>query len=202
MVRARAMLLSLAIAVSMMVPAATAGAAPAATANALVAGVFNPPRAAPAFTLPGSDGATLDLGHFRGKVVLLSFGYTSCTEVCPVTLAILAQARRLLGPAAADLQVIYVTVDPERDSAARMRDFLKAFDPTFLGGTGTAAQLAAVRHDYGISVSDKIPMASGYALAHSSFTYLIDRQGMLRALMPYGHGAADFAHDVRLLLRP
>ena len=114
----------------------------------------------------------------------------------------LAQARRLLGPAANGMQVIYVTVDPERDTAARMQAFLKSFDPGFLGGTGSAAQLAAVRHDYGISLSDRIPMGSGYALAHSSFTYLIDRQGMLRALMPFGHDAKDFAHDVRLLLGP
>ncbi len=185
-------------------PAASPAAAPTAgaAAHALVSGVFEPPRAAPAFTLGGSDGAPLELGHYRGKVVLLSFGYTSCTEVCPVTLAILAQARRLLGPAAGDVQVVYVTVDPERDTAVRMRDYLKAFDPTFIGGTGTAAQLAAVRHDYGISVSDKIPTGSGYALAHSSFTYLVDRQGMLRALMPFGHDARDFAHDVRLLLGP
>jgi len=181
---------------------ATAAASTSAPANALVAGVFSPPRSAPAFTLAGSDGAPLRLDRFRGKVVLLSFGYTSCTEVCPVTLSILAQARRLLGAAAGDVQVIYVTVDPERDTAMRMREFLKAFDPGFLGGTGTAAQLAAVRQNYGISVGGKIPMGNGYALAHSSFTYLVDRQGMLRALMPFGHGAADFAHDVRLLLAP
>ena len=189
MIRASAMLLALAL-------------ANMASADALVAGVFTPPRPAPAFALAGSDGAPLALARYRGKVVLLSFGYTSCTEVCPVTLALLAQARRLLGPAADGVQVIYVTVDPERDSAERMRGFLKAFDPAFIGGTGTAAQLAAVRRDYGISVSDKIPMAGGYALAHSSFTYLIDRQGMLRALMPFGHEAKDFAHDVRLLLGP
>jgi protein SCO1/2 len=173
-----------------------------ASADALVAGVFSPPRSAPAFTLAGSDGAPLRLERYRGKVVLLSFGYTSCTEVCPVTLSILAQARRLLGADAGDLQVIYVTVDPERDTATRMREFLKAFDPSFLGATGSAAQLAGVRREYGISVGEKIPMGNGYVLAHSSFTYLVDRQGMLRALMPYGHGAADFAHDVRLLLAP
>jgi protein SCO1/2 len=215
LMRALAMLVSLAAYGATAGPAAGAPAAPTtanatgtssastpASANALIAGVFSPPRAAPGFTLAGSDGAPLGIGSYRGKVVLLSFGYTSCTEVCPVTLSILAQARRLLGASASDVQVIYVTVDPERDTAGRMRGFLKAFDPSFLGGTGTAAQLAAVRRDYGISVGGKIPMGSGYALAHSSFTYLVDRQGMLRALMPFGHGAADFAHDVRLLLAP
>jgi protein SCO1/2 len=173
---------------------------PAADNVALIAGIFTPPRLAPDFALLGSDGKELRLSHYRGKVVLLSFGYTSCTEVCPVTLGILAAARKQLGAAANEVQVIYVTVDPERDSAPRMRKFLSAFDPSFLGGTGTPQQLAAVRSDYGISVGSKISMPGGYALSHSSFIYLIDRDGNLRALMPFGHDAEDFAHDLRLLL--
>jgi protein SCO1/2 len=75
-----------------------------------------------------------------------------------------------------------------------------AFDPTFVGGTGTAEQLAAVRQDYGV-VAEKTPLAAGYSVAHSSFTYLIDRDGSLRALMPYGHTADDYVHDVKLLLK-
>ena len=86
----------------------------------LIAGVFTPPRLAPDFALRGSDGGELKLSRYRGKVVLLSFGYTSCTEVCPVTLAILAAARKQLGAAASQVQVIYVTVDPERDNAQHM----------------------------------------------------------------------------------
>jgi protein SCO1/2 len=169
---------------------------------ALIAGVFNPPRLAPDFTLRGSDGAELQLSRYRGKVVLLAFGYSSCAAVCPITLGVLAQAHRQLGAAAGQLQVLYITVDPDRDDAARMRRFLGAFDPSFIGGTGTAPQLAAVRKDYGISVSAKIPVpGGGYALNHSSFIYLIDRSGKLRALMPYGHGPDDFVHDVRILLQ-
>jgi protein SCO1/2 len=99
------------------------------------------------------------------------------------------------------VQILYITVDPERDSVEHMRKFLTAFDPSFIGGTGTPQQLAAVRADYGISVSDKIPIPGGYALNHSSSIYLIDRAGSLRALMPYGHGADDFVHDVRILLQ-
>jgi protein SCO1 len=168
--------------------------------TALVAGFSPLARLAPDFSLRGSDGSDLKLSGYRGKIVLLSFGYTSCTEVCPVTLGILAAARQELGAAASDVQVIYVTVDPERDNAARMRKFLGAFDPSFLGGTGTAQQLAAVRTDYGISVSQKMPIPGGYVLSHSSFVYLIDRDGNLRALMPFGHNADDFAHDLRILL--
>lgn len=169
--------------------------------SSLIAGVFTPPRLAPEFSLSGSDGRELKLSHYRGKVVLLAFGYTSCTEVCPVTLSILAQARRKLAAAAGELQIIYITVDPARDSAERMRSYLTAFDPSFMGGSGTDPQLAAVRAAYGISVGKKVPVPGGYALSHSSFTYLIDRDGKLRALMPFGHNAADFAHDVRLLLK-
>ena len=95
---------------------------------ALIAGVFNPPRLAPDFSLQGSDGGTLKLSRYRGKVVLLAFGYSHCEAVCPITLGVLAQARSKLAGAADQLQVIYITVDPDRDDAARMRTFLAAFD--------------------------------------------------------------------------
>ena len=124
---------------------------PGADAPELKAGVFSPPRQAPEFALEGSDGRALSLSRFKGKVVLLGFGFTWCPSVCPTTLATLAQARRKLGTAAADVQIVYITVDPERDKAERMKEYLAAFDPTFVGGTGTAERLAAVRKDYGVS---------------------------------------------------
>jgi protein SCO1/2 len=166
----------------------------------LKAGTFSPPRVAPDFSLRGSDGAPLKLSHYRAKVVLLAFGYTSCTEVCPVTLAILARARRELGAQGKDVQVLYVTVDPERDTAEQMQKFLAAFDATFIGGTGSAEQLAAVRRSYGV-VATRTSVAGGYSIAHSSYTMLIDRDGNLRALMPFGHPAEDYVHDVRILLQ-
>ena len=172
----------------------------AAADTDLIAGVFSPARLAPDFSLHGSDGSELTLSHYRGKVVALAFGYTSCTAVCPITLGVLAAARRKLATAADQVQIVYVTVDPERDNAERMRKFLQSFDASFVGGTGTEQQLAAVRADYGITVSKKIPIPGGYALNHSSYIYLIDRNGGLRALMPYGHSADDFAHDMRILL--
>ena len=175
--------------------------AAAADDGTLVAGVFSPPRLAPDFSLRGSDGTTLNLSRYRGKVVLLSFGFTSCTEVCPITLSVLALAHRKLTTVADQLQVVYITVDPERDDAERMRKYLTAFDPSFVGGTGTSGQLAAVRRDYGISVGKKVTVPGGYVLSHSSSIYLIDRGGALRALMPFGHSADDFVHDVRLLLK-
>jgi protein SCO1/2 len=175
------------------------GPAHAAGEAGLRAGVFDPPRAAPDFSLRGSDGAELRLSRFRGKVVILEFGFTSCPDVCPTTLGALARAREQLGADGDALQVVYVTVDPERDDAERLRTYLAAFDPTFLGGTGTAEQLSAVRNEYGIAAS-RNDSGRSYSFSHSSFTYLIDREGSLRALMPYGHTPDDYAHDVRILL--
>jgi protein SCO1/2 len=168
-------------------------------APALKAGVFEPPRDAPAFSLRGSDGAELTLARFRGKVVIVGFGFTSCPDVCPTTLATLAGARKQLGADAEGLQVVYVTVDPERDDVERLRTYLAAFDPTFVGGTGTAEQLEAVRKEYGIAAT-RLATPAGYGFSHSSYTYLIDRGGKLRALMPFGHSSEDYAHDVRILL--
>jgi protein SCO1/2 len=165
----------------------------------LAAGVFDPPRPAPRFALSGSDGAELSLERYRGKVVILAFGFTSCPTVCPTTLATLAQARQQLGAEAEEVQVVYITVDPERDDAARMREYLAKFDPTFVGGTGTPAELASVRERYGVA-AQATGVGDAASIAHSSFTFLIDRAGALRALMPYGHPADDYAHDVRILL--
>jgi protein SCO1/2 len=177
----------------------------AADSEALVAGVFSPPRQAPDFSLGGSNGSELKLSHYRGKVVILAFGFTSCVDVCPVTLAVLAQARKKLDVDGKDVQIVYVTVDPERDDARRMREYLTAFDPTFIGGTGTAEQLAIVYKEYGIianKVANKQNTGASYSVSHSSYTYLIDRDGNLRALMPYGHTADDYVHDARILLKP
>jgi protein SCO1/2 len=167
--------------------------------DALKAGVFNPPREAPDFSIRGSDGTALTLSHFRGKVVVLGFGYTHCPNVCPATLAVLAVAHRKLAALGSQVQVLYLTVDPERDSAERLKDYLAAFDPTFVGGTGSAAQMAAVRASYGVA-ADKVGSGSDYGVAHSSFVYLITREGKLRALMPFGHKADDYVHDISMLL--
>ncbi len=176
-----------------------AGVARASEDAKMKAGVFSPPHPAPDFTLRGSDGGELKLSRYRGKVVILEFGFTACADVCPVTLAVLAEARRKLGDDASDLQVIYVTVDPERDDAERLRTYLAAFDPSFVGGTGDGAQLEAVRKTYGVFAQ---AVAGGASFSHSSSTYLIDRKGDLRALMPFGHSADDYVHDVRILLGP
>ncbi|MFZ6776090.1 SCO family protein [Undibacterium sp. Ji83W] len=177
------------------------------TANAaedttLKGGAFDPPRVAPDFSLRGSDSTELKLSRYRGKLVVLEFGYTSCFDVCPTSLAMLAQVRKKLGALAADVQIVYVTVDPERDTVAILKPYLAAFDPSFVGATGNPEQLAQVRKDYGISASKKMLPGSktAYTMSHSSYLYLIDRQGSLRSMMPFGSSVDDVAHDVRILL--
>ena len=184
--------------------AVTIGAA--ASPAELRAGVFNPPRLAPDFALRGSDGSELKLSRYRGKVVALAFGYTNCPSVCPVTLGYLAEARKKLGAGAKDLQVVFVTVDPERDDTEHLKKFVAFFDPTFVGATGTPGQLAEIRKVYGITMSNKIFTDAAaksrgiYYLDHSSFVYLIDREGKLRAMMPFGVTADDIEHDAKALL--
>jgi protein SCO1/2 len=180
---------------------ALATAAQAAGAPALKAGVFEPPQPAPELSaLKATDGSALALSRYRGKVVALVFGYTQCPAVCPTTLATLAEARKGLGAEAASVQVVYVTVDPERDALPTMSAYLGAFDRSFIGGTGTPAALTEVYKRYGVTAV-KVPMAGGgYGMNHSSSVYLIDREGRLRALMPFGHEAKDFMHDFQRLL--
>ena len=168
-------------------------------ATALTAGAFDPPHAAPAFALAGSDGSEVTPARYRGKVVLLTFGFTHCAAVCPTTLTTLARARSGLDEAADQVQVIFVTVDPARDDAAHMREYLAAFDRGFIGATDAPEALAEVREAYGVTATRE-GAGPDYAMAHTSSIFLIDRAGRLRAAMPFGHDAADFVHDIELLL--
>lgn len=165
----------------------------------LIAGAFEPPHAAPDFTLTGSDGSTVSLARYRGKIVLMTFGFTYCAAVCPTTLATLAQARRRLGEQAEQVQVVFVTVDPARDEQEHLRRYLAAFDPSFVGATGSAGALADLRKSYGVTAARR-GAGPDYAMDHTTSIFLIDRAGKLRAMMPFGHDAADFVHDIGLLL--
>lgn len=164
------------------------------------AGTLSPVMPAPELALGGSDGKPVTLARFRGKVMLVAFGFSNCGEVCPITLATLAGARKKLGAEGADVQVIYVTVDPERDDAVQMKKFLGSFDPTFVGGVGTRAQIDAAEKNWGISSVRNTNADGSYTIGHSSSIYMIDRKGGLRAVMPYGHPSDDFVHDLKILL--
>jgi protein SCO1 len=182
-------LLALALASATMVAAAD-----------LRSGAFEPPRPAPDFALRAAGGSVFRLSEHRGKVIALTFGYTRCPDVCPTILAELAQVRARIGDAGTDVQVVYVTVDPDRDSPERLATHVRAFDRTFLGLSGSTGELEHVWKAYGISVTRR-PVGDSYAVHHTALIYLIDRRGRLRVLAPFGAAVGDLAHDVGALLR-
>lgn len=200
MVKARRMFAAVTLGVLLVGSLFTAGTS-MATNDTLTAGVFSPARLAPDFSFRSPNGAEAKLSQYRGKVVLLAFGYTSCTNVCPATLATLALVNKKLGADARGVQVIYVTVDPERDDAEHLKRYVRGFNPDFIGVSGMPDQLAKIRKEYGIDAKKLPSKDGGYEVAHSSFIYLIDKQGKLQALMPFGQSADNFVHDVKILLR-
>lgn len=145
-------------------------------------------------------GQTRTLQDFRGKVVLLFFGFTQCPDVCPTALARAVEVRRLLGADGARLQVLFVSVDPERDTPALLRDYTAAFDPGFVGLRGDATQTTEAAREFRV-VYNKVPTGSSYTIDHSALSYLIDTQGRLRVALRHEQSAADYAADVQQLLR-
>ncbi|HTX90296.1 MAG TPA: SCO family protein [Anaerolineales bacterium] len=156
--------------------------------------VINPASPAPDFSLTNQTGGTVKMSDYRGKYVLLFFGYSHCTSECPATMAILAKARSLLGDQAQDVQVLFVATDPVGDTPQSVGEFLARFDPTFMGATGTLAELQPVWAAYGVTVEDG-------GETHSSYTYLIDPAGNLRMTYSYPGNPDDIAADLRLLFR-
>ncbi len=156
--------------------------------------VINPPEQAPDFSLTGQDGQAVSLSDLRGKYVLLYFGYTNCTNECPATMAMFKQARLLLGTQADQVQVLFISTDPARDTPQAVGIFLARYDPTFIGLTGSQAQLQPVWAAYGVTV-----LNSGET--HSSYVYVIDAQGNLRLTYPYSTPPDQVASDLRLLMQ-
>jgi protein SCO1/2 len=154
------------------------------------------------FELVDHNGKTRRLGDFHGKVVVVFFGFTHCPDVCPVTLAELAAAKRKLGADGARVQVLLVTVDPQRDTPQVLSRYVTAFDPDFLGMSGSPQQIATVAKEFKVvyqKVEGKQP--DGYTVDHSAGTFIFDPQGRLRLYVSYGQGAEVFAHDIALLLK-
>jgi protein SCO1/2 len=142
------------------------------------------------------------LEDFRGKVVVIFFGFMHCPDVCPATLAELAQVAKALGPDASRMQVLFVTVDPERDTPELLRQYVPSFHPEFLGLYGDAAATAQVAKEFKIFYQKQAPSAGGaYSVDHSAGTYVLDQQGRLRLYAQYGAGAPSLLHDIRLLLQ-
>jgi protein SCO1/2 len=164
---------------------------------------IDPPVAAADFWLKDQTGQVFQLGGQRGKLVLLFFGYTSCPDVCPTTLAQFKRARAQLGGQAERVRFVFVTVDPERDTPAQMGKYLGAFDPAFVGLGGSEAELEPVWKAYGVYRQIQPgSSATGYLVDHSARAYLIDAQGNLRLTYAFGATADDMAADMRYLLKP
>jgi len=156
---------------------------------------------AQAFRLTDHTGQTRRLEDFRGQVVVLFFGFTQCPDVCPTTLTELAQAKALLGEQGQKVQGLFVSIDPERDTPALMRDYLASFDPTFLALYAAPDELPALAQSFKIYYK-KVPGATptSYTMDHSALSYVYDTQGRLRLAHRYGSGAEALAGDVRRLL--
>jgi protein SCO1/2 len=139
----------------------------------------------------------------RGKVVLLFFGYTSCPDICPTTLAELKQALEKLGPEKAQqVQVIFVTVDPQRDTPERVQEYVDHFNKDFIGLSGTESDLAAVWRNYGVFRENvEGTSAAGYIVNHTARVTLIDQDGNMRVSFAFDTPVDDIVHDLKLILR-
>lgn len=152
------------------------------------------------FRLADPDGRERTLADFRGKVVLLFFGFTQCPDVCPTALARAAAVRRQLGADGDKVQVIFVTVDPERDTPALLRQYTAAFDPGFLGLRADLEGTRKVANDFLVTYQ-KVTTGSSYTMDHTALTYVFDAKGRLRLLLRHDQTVAQYASDIRILLK-
>lgn len=154
------------------------------------------------FTLVDTHGRTVHAGDFAGKVRLLYFGYTNCPDVCPLTLADIARTLHDLGPAAAShVRVLFVSVDPRRDTPKVLHRYAKAFGPQFIGLTGTQAELQALSKRYRVSYSyGKLDAHGDYVVNHSAAIFVFDARGRARLIMNHTYSSKAMAHDLRQVL--
>lgn len=153
------------------------------------------------FELVDHTGKTRSLEDFRGKVVVMFFGFTHCPDVCPMTLVEFNSVLQQLGEAAQGVQVLFVSVDPERDTPEVLGAYVTAFNPDFIGLTGTSDQIAEVAREFRIiyrKVEGSRP--GNYSVNHSAGTFIFDQQGRIRLYAPYGQGSQAIANDIGRLL--
>lgn len=161
------------------------------------------PTPATDFTLIDQFGRPFRLNDQRGKVVLLFFGYTNCPDVCPTTMAVWKQVQQALGPDADRVRFVFITVDPDRDTAERLKEHLAIFRTDFIGLSGTSDELNAVYQSYGIyhEKAEAQGSAAGYLVSHTAATLFIDPEGRWRGLFSYGTPADNIVPDVRQALK-
>lgn len=163
--------------------------------------VFDDPEPAAPLELTDDLGRPFSLAAARDSVVLLYFGYTHCPDVCPTTLSDWASARRALGDKASRVKFVFVSVDPNRDTPELARVYAKQFDSTFVGLTGTEAEIEALKASWNIAAyPEGDPRTRSYSVAHPAHTYLVDRRGRLRVMYEPGVRGEELAKDLRKLL--
>jgi protein SCO1 len=152
-------------------------------------------------SLTDQDGKVRTLADFKGKLAVIFFGFTQCPDVCPTTMAELAQAKKLLGADGDKVQGIFITVDPERDTPEILKSYATAWDPSFIALRGTPEQTAATAKDFKVFYS-KVPgkEPGSYTVDHSAASFVFDTQGQLRLYVRYGAGAEALASDLKALL--
>ena len=154
------------------------------------------------FTLVNDNGKTVTDRDFRGKYMLVYFGYTYCPDVCPTTLNAIAQAMDRLGAKAKDVQPIFITVDPHRDTPAVMKQYVNAFSPSLIGLTGTPEQIAAVAKEYRVYYAKHVtgPGPNDYTMDHSSIIYMMGPNGKFIAPVAASDSPAEMAKDIARLV--
>jgi protein SCO1/2 len=153
------------------------------------------------FELTDHTGKARTLADFRGKVVVLFFGYTQCPDVCPTTMIEMASVLKELGPKADDVQVLFVTLDPERDTGELLAAYVPAFDKRFLGLRGDAAATAKVAREFKVFYAKQPGGEPGsYSVDHTAGSYVFDRDGNIRLFLRHGQGTAPIVHDLKQLL--
>ena len=164
--------------------------------------VLQSPQPAPDFELTASHGQKVSLQDFEGKLVMLYFGYTFCPDVCPATLSELRGALELLGGQADEVQTIMISVDPERDTPEMLAEYVAHFHPSFMGVTGTPEEIAEVATLYGIFYeAHEGTEATGYLVDHTATVLVIDQDGHLKLVFPFGEPAENIAEDLEHLLK-
>lgn len=151
--------------------------------------------------LPADDGSRRSLADFRGKAVVVFFGYTSCPDICPTTLARYAEAWKQLGKDAGGVQLLFVTLDPERDTPARVGEYVRWFNPAFVGLVGSTAEVREAATEFRVfSARKEIGGGTGYVIDHSTGAYVFDPAGRLRLYVKDSAPVTDIVADLRLLL--
>jgi protein SCO1 len=153
------------------------------------------------WTLVGMDGKTYTPASFQGKVTLVFFGFAQCPDVCPTALAELTEVMKLLGDRASQVQILMISVDPERDTPDVLRAYISGFDSRFLGLTGSAEQIKSAAGSFRAYYAKVAGAKGSYSMDHSSSFYLLDKKGDARVLLNSTVGAAAVAHDIEALLR-